>query len=400
MLKKFLIVSLIVMLTIMLGLNVGAQDDMETYVLGVALPFSGNLGTFGQDFERGIQLAVAQMNAELGSAGSSIHFEIASADTENTPEGAARAVQTVNQTTGAQVFVGPLTTSEVLGAKQFADENGVVIVAPASSGAAGAIPGDSIYRVIYPPDVFASKAYANIALERGHENMVLLHLDDPFGNGMNEGFTANFLAGGGGDVASFAYTPGSTELSSEAAAVSAALAGFGDNAGFFCVCFLSGAQAFLQVAQIDPTLTSVQWMGNEAMTADQILEDSGHAQTLANADFITVSFSSESTPLTSLFTADFNAMFDKDPGIFTNYAFDAANIAMLTMLAAGNDGAAVKSMLPYIANHYIGTAVQAFLDDNGDQAIASYGLYQVNDDLSAFDEVGAYNGNTDTITYK
>ncbi len=399
MFKKFLILLLSIMMTVMLGANISAQDDMEIYVLGVVMPFSGNLGTFGQDFERGIQLAVAQVNAELKAAGSSIHFEIASADTENTPEGASRALQTVVQTTGAQVIVGPLTTSEVLGAKQFADENGVVIVAPASSGAAGAIPGDSIYRVIYPPDVFASKAYANIALERGHENMVVLHLDDPFGNGMNEGFTANFQAGGGGDVASFAYTPGSTELSSEVAAVSAALAGFGDNAGFFCVCFLSGAQAFLQVAQIDPVLTTVQWMGNEAMTAQEILADAGHAQTLANADFITVSFSSESTPLTQIFIHDFNAMFDKDPGIFTNYAFDAANIAMLTMLAAGNDGAAVKSMLPFIANHYIGTAVQAYLDHNGDQAIASYGLYQVNDDLSAFDEVGAYNGNTDTITY-
>ena len=397
--KKLLIVLLLLSTTLMLVVGVQAQDDMETYVLGVVLPFSGNLGTFGQDFERGVQLAVAQVNAELEAAGSSIHFEIASADTENTPEGASRALQTVVQTTGAQVVVGPLTTSEVLGAKQFADENDVVIVAPASSGAAGAIPGDSIYRVIYPPDVFASKAYANIALERGHENMVVLHLDDPFGNGMNEGFTANFLAGGGGEVASFAYTPGATELSSEAAAVSAALAGFGDNAGFFCVCFLSGAQAFLQVAQIDPILTTVQWMGNEAMTAAEILADSGHAQTLANADFITVSFSSESTPLTQIFIDDFNAMFDKDPGIFTNYAFDAANIAMLSMLAAGNDGAAVKSMLPFIANHYIGTAVQAFLDDNGDQAIASYGLYQVNDDLSAFGEVGAYNGNTDTITY-
>ena len=397
--KKLLIVLLLLSTTLMLGMGVQAQDDMETYVLGVVLPFSGNLGTFGQDFERGVQLAVAQLNAELEAAGSSIHFEIASADTENTPEGASRALQTVVQTTGAQVIVGPLTTSEVLGAKQFADENDVVIVAPASSGAAGAIPGDSIYRVIYPPDVFASKAYANIALERGHENMVVLHLDDPFGNGMNEGFTANFLAGGGGEVASFAYTPGATELSSEAAAVSAALAGFGDNAGFFCVCFLSGAQAFLQVAQIDPILTTVQWMGNEAMTAAAILADSGHAQTLANADFITVSFSSESTPLTQIFIDDFNAMFDKDPGIFTNYAFDAANIAMLSMLAAGNDGAAVKSMLPFIANHYIGTAVQAFLDDNGDQAIASYGLYMVNDDLSAFGEVGAYNGNTDTITY-
>ena len=397
--KRLLVVLLVVSMGLMIGVNVNAQDEMETYVLGVVLPFSGNLGTFGQDFARGVELAVAQINAELEAAGSSIHFEIASADTENTPEGAARAVQTIVQTTGAQVMVGPLTTSEVLGAKQFADENGVVIVAPASSGAAAAIPGDSIYRVIYPPDVFASKAYANIALERSHENMVVLHLDDPFGNGMNEGFTANFLAGGGGEVASFAYTPGATELSSEAAAVSAALAGFGDNAGFFCVCFLSGAQAFLQVAQIDPTLTSVQWMGNEAMTAAEILADAGHAQTLANADFITVSFSSESTPLTQIFIDDFNAMFDKDPGIFTNYAFDAANIAMLTMLAAGNDGAAVKSMLPFIANHYIGTAVQAFLDDNGDQAIASYGLYMVQDDLSAFEEVGAYNGNTDTITY-
>ena len=397
--KRLLVVLLVVSMALMIGVNVNAQDEMETYVLGVVLPFSGNLGTFGQDFARGVELAVAQINAELEAAGSSIHFEIASADTENTPEGAARAVQTIVQTTGAQVMVGPLTTSEVLGAKQFADENGVVIVAPASSGAAAAIPGDSIYRVIYPPDVFASKAYANIALERGHENMVVLHLDDPFGNGMNEGFTANFQAGGGVEVASFAYTPGATELSSEAAAVSAALSGFGDNAGFFCVCFLSGAQAFLQVAQIDPTLTSVQWMGNEAMTAVEILADAGHAQTLANADFITVSFSSESTPLTQIFIDDFNAMFDKDPGIFTNYAFDAANIAMLTMLAAGNDGAAVKSMLPFIANHYIGTAVQAFLDDNGDQAIASYGLYRVQDDLSAFEEVGAYNGNTDTITY-
>ena len=186
--KKLLIVLLLLSTTLMLGMGVQAQDDRETYVLGVVLPFSGNLGTFGQDFERGVQLAVAQVNAELEAAGSSIHFEIASADTENTPEGASRALQTVVQTTGAQVVVGPLTTSEVLGAKQFADENDVVIVAPASSGAAGAIPGDSIYRVIYPPDVFASKAYANIALERGHENMVVLHLDDPFGNGMNEGF--------------------------------------------------------------------------------------------------------------------------------------------------------------------------------------------------------------------
>ncbi len=398
--KKILIALLVISMTIVAGMSVQAQDELETYVLGVAMPYTGSLGTFGQDFGRGIELAVDQMNAELEAAGSSIRFEIASADTEQTPEGAARALQTIVQTTGAQVVVGPLTTSEVLGAKQFADENGVVIVAPASSGAAAAIPGDNIFRVIYPPDTFSSKAYATIALERGHENMVVLHLDDPFGNGMNEGFTSNYQAGGGGEVVSFAYAPGTPDLSAEATAISAAIAGLGaESTGFFCVCFLAEAQAFLQVAQIDPILTSVKWMGNEAMTTDEILEDPGHAEVLANAEFISVSFSGESTPLTPIFIDDFTAMFDKAPGPFTNYAFDAANIAMLSMLVAGNDGAAVKSMLPFISNHYIGTAVQAYLDENGDQAIASYGLYKARSDGSTFDEVGAYDGNTDTITY-
>ena len=90
--RKLLAVLLIVALSTMLGATATAQDDMETYVLGVALPFTGSFGTFGQDFERGIDLAVAQMNAELEAAGSSIRFETASADTEQTPEGAARAL--------------------------------------------------------------------------------------------------------------------------------------------------------------------------------------------------------------------------------------------------------------------------------------------------------------------
>ena len=56
MFKKLLIALLVLMLTVMLGAATSAQDDMETYVLGVALPFSGNLGTFGQDFARGVEL--------------------------------------------------------------------------------------------------------------------------------------------------------------------------------------------------------------------------------------------------------------------------------------------------------------------------------------------------------
>lgn len=395
--KKFL--SILIIMVLLTAMGVQAQDETETYILGVAQPFTGSLGSFGEDFERGIQLAVDQMNEELEAAGSPIRFEIASADTEQTPEGAARAVQTIVQTTGAQVIVGPLTTGEVLGAKQFADENGVVLVAPASSGVAGAIPNDNIYRVMNAPDTFSSKAYVGIALDRGYENIVVLYIDDPFGNGMVEGFTADFQAAGGGEVSAIAYAPEPADLSGEAAAVSAEIASLGDNTAFFCICFLGDGQKFLQAAQLDPVLTSVEWMGAENMANAEILEDAGHAEVLANANFVSVSFSNASTPLTQIFIDDFVEAYGSEPGPFTNYAFDAANIAMLTMLATGNDGEAVKSMFPFVSNHYIGTAVQAYLDENGDQAIAVFGIYQVNEAGTDFEQVGTYDGGTGTLTY-
>ena len=114
-------------------------QDTTTYTLGVAQPFTGPLGTYGTDFGKGIQLAVDQMNAQLEAAGVNIRFQVASADTQGTPDGASQAVQTIVQTTGAQVIVGPLSTSEVLGVKQFADQNNIVILAPASTASSGGI---------------------------------------------------------------------------------------------------------------------------------------------------------------------------------------------------------------------------------------------------------------------
>ncbi len=366
------------------------------YVLGVVQPFTGSLGAFGKDFERGIELAVEQMNAELAAAGSPIQFSTASADSENTPDGAAKAVQTVVQTNGAQVIVGPLTTGEVLGAKQFADDNHIVLVAPASSGPAGGIPDDYIFRVMYPPDTFAGQAFSQIAIARGYENVVILHIDDPFGNGLVSVFEPNF----GGNVVSVGYAPEPTDLSGEVSKVSSEIAALdADTTAFFCICFLGDGQKVLQLALTDANLTAVDWMGVENLATPDILADPAHADLLAAANFVSVSFADSSTPNTQPFLDAFNAKYGQAPGPFTNYAYDAANVAMLSMLAAGNDGQAVKSMLPFVANHYIGTAVQTYLDANGDQAVVNYGIYTINEAKDAFEQIGSYDGSTGQVTF-
>jgi branched-chain amino acid transport system substrate-binding protein len=377
-----------------------AAGDMEEITLGVVLPYTGSLGEYGVAFKEGIELAVEQMNAQLEAAGRPMKFAIASADTKGTPDGAAKAIQTVVQTSGAQVVVGPLATSEVLGAKQFADENKITIIAPASSGLAGAIPDDYIFRVMQPPDTFQSQAFVGVATARGYENVVILHMDDPFGNGMADSFTQQFKEAGGKEVVAVKYAPEPTDLSSEATKVSSEVANLSSagKTAFFCVCFLGDAQKLLQQAVVDPVLGTVDWLGAENLRAPEILADPDQAAFLASVHFTSVSASSETNPNTQPFIDAYSAKYGKEPGPFTNYAYDAANIAMLSITFAGNNGEAVQKVVPFIAGHYIGTQVQTFLDENGDQAIAVLTVYQVTEDGKDFMEIGTYDGATGKTT--
>jgi ABC-type branched-subunit amino acid transport system substrate-binding protein len=374
----------------------------QEFTLGVVMPFTGSLGTFGTGFREGIELAVEQMNAQLGAAGSPISFKTASADTTGTPDGAAKAFQTVVQTSGAQVVVGPLSTSEVLGAKQFADQNKIVIVAPASTGMAGAIPDDYIFRVLDPPDSFAGQAFVGIATARGYKNVVVLHVDDPFGNGLVDIFKPGFAAAGGGEVATVKYTADAPDLSSEVTKVSSEitrLSASGKTA-FFCVCFLGDAQKVIQLASVDPVLGTVEWLGVENLRSKDLLADATAAEFLPKVKLTAVSFAGTQNPNTQPFIDAYKAKFNHDPGPFTNYAYDAANIAMLSIVFAGNNGAAVQKVLPFIASHYVGTETQAFLDKNGDQAIANYGIYQINAGGTDFDQVGTYDGLSGKVTFE
>jgi branched-chain amino acid transport system substrate-binding protein len=394
----FLIVALVIWQVppIMAG-----QAAAQEITLGVVLPFTGSLGEFGKGFLEGIELAVEQMNAQLAAAGREIKFKVVSQDTGGTPDGAAKAIQTVVQTTGAQVVIGPLATSEVLGAKQFADQNKIVIIAPASSGMSGAIPNDYIFRVMNPPDSFGGQAFEGIAKARGYKNVVILYVDDTFGNGFTKLFTDRFKAAGGGEVSAVKYPADAPNLSSEVTKVSgevAKLSASGSTA-FLCVCFLGDAQKVLKLGLVDANLGKVEWLGIENLYRPEMLANKDEAAFLATVKFTVVSASSTANPNTQPFIKAYKDKYSKDPGPFTNYAYDAANVGMLSIIFAGNKGEAVQKVVPFIANHYIGTQVQTYLDENGDQAIATLSIYRVKADGSDYEQIGSYDGSSGTVTF-
>lgn len=375
-----------------------AQEKAAEYALGVVLPYTGDLGEYGKGFKEGIDLAVEQMNAQLAAAKRPITFKVVSQDTGGTPDGAAKAIQTVVQTSGAQVVVGPLSTGEVLGAKQFADQNKIVIIAPASTGMAGAIAGDYIFRVMNPPDNFAGQAFEGIAAARGYKNIVILNVDDPFGNGLVKIFQDRFK---GGEIAAVKYAKDAQDVSSEVTKVSAEVARLSaaGSTAFFCACFLGDAQKVLKLAAVDANMGKVDWLGVENLYRPEMLANPDEAKFLASVKFTVVSASSTANPNTQPFLDAFKKKYNKEPGPFTNYAYDAANIAMLSIIFAGNNGEAVQKVVPFVADHYIGTQVQTYLDENGDQAVATFSIYRVKANASDFEEIGTYDGSSGKVTF-
>jgi branched-chain amino acid transport system substrate-binding protein len=288
-----------------------------------------------------------------------------------------------------------------LGVKQYADANKIVILAPASTGVQAALPNDYIFRVLDPPDSFAGQAFEGIAVARGYKNVVVLYVDDPFGTGLLKIFTDRFKAAGGGEISSVKYPKDAQDLSSEVTKVSSEIARLSaaGSTAFFCACFLGDAQKLLKLAVVDANMGKVDWLGVENLYVPKLLADPGEAKLLAATHFTVVSASSTSNPNTKPFIDAYKAKYNKEPGPFTNYAYDAANIGMLSMIFAGNNGEAVQKVVPFIADHYVGTQVQTYLDENGDQAIATFSIYQVKADGSDFAQVGTYDGSTGAVTF-
>jgi ABC-type branched-subunit amino acid transport system substrate-binding protein len=148
----------------------------------------------------------------------------------------------------------------------------------------------------------------------------------------------------------------------------------------------------LQQAVVDPVLGSVDWLGIENLVAPELLEDESHAEFLSKVGLTSVSFADTPNPNTDPFVEAYTEKYGEAPGPFTNYAYDTANVAMLSMIFAGNEGDQIKQAVPFVSSHYIGTQVQTHLDDNGDQAIANYGIFQLTEDGSEFVQIGSYSG--------
>ncbi len=384
-----------------------ATKATTTYTIGVIMPLSGTLASFGQSFANSVKLAANEMNANLSAIGSPIRFNVVVADDGGTPSGALSALQSMYQSNSVQIVIGPLTSAEVLGLRDYADTNHIVILPPAATATSLRIAGDYILRPGQPGDQFEGSALAQTILGFGEKYVVYIYRGDTSEIGTYN-ITSSILKQDGVSVVGIEYTPAQSDYSNIVASASSDVASFISNGAprSQVAVVLGGygteAANMFTHASSDQYLSSVRWFGIEALNDNSLLSDSQVASFMAKVNLTITAPQTSTSPQGINFAEAYAAAYGSPPEPYSNYAYDNAWIAMLSILVAGTDnGQTLIKIVPLVADHYFGASgTGIFLDQYGDQTIAYYNVekcVQLGQSYN-FTVIGEYNGGTNQLT--
>jgi branched-chain amino acid transport system substrate-binding protein len=377
----------------------------QTYTIGTVLPTTGTYASYGVSFQNSVNLAVKQMNANLSAAGSNIQFKVVSADDAGTAAGALTAITSEFQTSGIQAEIGPLTSGEVQGVVQYAGQNHIVVLPGAAT--ATSLQGISpyVYRPGQPGDQFEGTVIAQSIIQTGGKNVVYLYRDDTSESGTFN-IAKGIMVAAGLTVQGIALPANQADYSAQVQTAGTDVATFlsgGGTTSNTVVALGDGgteAQNVFQHAATDPNLGKVRWYGIESL-ADPTLLKSSVGAFMAQVSLTIAAPTVLNSPQFQYFNATYTKQFGTAPLPYSNYFYDNAWIAMLSILAAGsNDGSKIIQVLPAVVNHFFGSSSTGIWLVHHDQSIALYDVLkcEVVSGANTFVKIGSYNGGTNQLT--
>lgn len=165
--------------------------------IGALLSFTGGLSDFGEPIFNGVELAVNEINEAGGVNGQDV--ELVRGDSGTNPDQAATDAQRLVDIEGVQGIVGALSSGVTLRvAEQVTGPAGVVQISPASTspGLTDANDNDFLFRTTIS-DAAQGLLLANLADDAGYGTVCNIFVNNAYGEGLSDAFTANFENLGG-----------------------------------------------------------------------------------------------------------------------------------------------------------------------------------------------------------
>jgi branched-chain amino acid transport system substrate-binding protein len=386
------------------------EDGREANVkIGALLPLTGTLSTFGESSEASLKIALKDINEHFSKSHSDTRIGLIIEDTKTDPGIALEKLKYL-KSQGVQIVIGPATSANVAAVKDYADQNGILILSPSSTAPQLTIPNDNLFRLV-PDDSHQAQAIAEKMWQDGVRVVVPMWRSDIFGEGLHSALNENFKRLGGKVVEGVGYKPPTgdfsaslnrinfifweQELKALASRVNEEVKRYGaDRVGVYVVSFDEIVPIMIQ-AERHPALSSVKWYGSDGSALN-----AGLAKNVDAASFaVKTSFANPIYAVDDDKNRRFievNRHITEEIGhphrSYAELAYDALWVAALTydkVVGANqkttehNNINVLSKTLLRVASSYDGITGKALLNDAGDRSSGSYDFWSItrkNDD--------------------
>lgn len=181
------------------------QNFHKEFVVGAIIPFTGSYSSIGKPVKVALEKAEHDVNKYFEKMNSSSRFNLVMANSKSSPEDSLEAIKQLHSM-GAKIIVGPATSTAVLGAKEYADTNYIILISYSSTSPLLSIPGDNLFRLV-PDDVNQGKVIAKRMVDDGIKVIVPMWRGDIYGNELYKSTKYQFEKLGGKIEEGINYKP-------------------------------------------------------------------------------------------------------------------------------------------------------------------------------------------------
>lgn len=327
-----------------------ASGGENPLVLGAVFPLTGDVASYGKAAQRGIDLAVQEINAKGGVQGRKV--EVIYEDDQGKSAPAVAAMQKLISVNKVPLVFGSASSSISVALCPIANREKVVQITPISSSKELTEVGGPFFFRTCPSDVVQAGMMADWLKEDGHLKAGVIFVNNSWGQGLKDEFLKRFESLGGKIVAVESCKEGERELRTQLSKIEAA----GPGAIYGITYGREGGALLRQAKELAIT---IPMYGADVWGSPELVETAQDAasgvKVIVPADFKGAKYEA--------FARTFKEKYGEEPDVYASYAYDMAYIAFAALEKADRADALRDAIA---AATYEGVTGVTKFDQNGD----------------------------------
>lgn len=292
--------------------------------VGQFVSLTGAQASFGQSTDKGVQLALEEINAAGGVLGQPLR--VITKDNQSKPGETSTAVRELITRNKVVALIGEVASGRSLEAAPIAQRSGIPMISPASTNEKVTETGDHIFRVCFI-DPFQGTVCAKFARKLGvTKAAILTDVSKDYSLGLAKSFEKEFVAEGGVVTGKQSYSGGDKDFSAQLTAIKAE----NPQAVFLPAYYTEAPLIIRQARQLGIT---VPFIGGDGWDSPELVAVGGPS---VEGCYFSNHFSNQSTdPAVVTFVDAYRKKYGGDPDAMVALGYDSLRLLADAMQRAG-----------------------------------------------------------------